>query len=369
MQLYEALEVEKGASADEIKRSYRKLAMKYHPDKVDEDKKEEAEERFKRITEAYTVLSDDEKRRQYDLTGSAEGFGGHPFGDPTDIFKHMFGGFGGGGMFGGGHGFGGHGHAPRRQDVLRCQVSLEEVYTGVTKRIEYDVTCLCHQCNGRGAENPDDVINCLMCQGMGGVTKQLGPMLIQSTCPSCQGKKKAIRANRCCSNCRGEGVAPYKKTVKLALPRGIPHGHESRLSGKGNYDKDTKQTNDLVVLFEYSTVATVSGSDIHYGMTITLEELLCGFVKPINLYGVQLKIASYHYFNPNKPATFPKRGLPFYKDPSSYGNLIVKFTVQYPEDDKDIHKYHEVYLKIYKKLAIKEEEDQDYLWISKESAT
>jgi DnaJ-class molecular chaperone len=379
--LYEELGVDRTANLDEIKKAYRRLAMKHHPDKVESaEDKPKAEERFKRITEAYTILSDDEKRQLYDMTGSTEavqgpGGGGGPFGpgfgpgmDPSDIFRQMF-----GNMFGGvgGNGGGGGGNGPGK-DVMRCQVSLEEVYTGITKKIEYDVVCACHQCDGIGAMSSDDIVKCLTCQGNGVLFQRLGPMTIQTGCHSCQGKKMAIRSGRACSHCKGEGVASYKKTLKLALPRGIPDRYESTFSKKGNYQKESKVTNDLLVVFEYTNLgsAIIQGANIVIPMTISLDELLCGFIRTVNLYGVDLKIASGQYLCPTKPVTIPKRGLPVFGSQnkpdakSTYGDLILNVTVQYPEDDKVINKYHDVFLKIFKKTDVQTLKDQSsFIWI------
>lgn len=379
--LYEELGVDRNANLDEIKKAYRKLAMKHHPDKVESpEDKPKSEERFKRITEAYTILSDNEKRRIYDMTGSTEavqqggqspfapGFGGMPCMDPSDIFRQMF-----GDMFGGAGPNGDNGNSgnQRGKDLMRCQVSLEEVYTGITKKIEYDVICACDKCDGLGAMSSDDIVKCLACHGQGVVFQRLGLMTIQTGCHSCHGKKMAIRSGRACSHCKGEGVANYKKTLKLVLPRGIPDRYESAFSKKGNYQKESKTTNDLLVMFEYTHVgsAVIQGANIAIPMTITLDELLCGFVRTVNLYGVDLKIASGSYFCPTKPVTVAKRGLPVFNPKSpdakdAYGDLILNFTVQYPEDEKSLNKYHDVFLKIFKKNEISSVKDQSsFIWI------
>ena len=370
MGLYRELGVDKTASADEIKKAYRKLALKFHPDKVDECEKADAEKRFKEITKAYEILNDDNKRQQYDMTGSVDGAGGGGGMDINDILKNMFSGGGGGmggmsgmsGMFGnmgsmfGMSGMGGmHNMHPQTVcDNCHCDISLDEVANGTMRKIEYEIQCPCQTCNGQGAINPSDIIKCMQCGGKGVLMQHMGPMVIQSMCPACFGNCTTIKTNRACSHCQGNKFANYKKVVKLDIPRGIPDKFEFKLHGKGNYNKDAKAFNDLVVIFSHTIPANCSNVEsngtITIKMELKLEDLFCGFCKTVNIYGKDLKICSQGYFNPEKPVVFKGSGLPAYKKETS-GDLIINFTVIFNDDDR-IGKYLDVFLKIYKKSAI-----------------
>lgn len=355
---YNILGIEKGASESEIKSAYKKHAMRCHPDRNNgsEQDKKNAEEEFKKITEAYTILSDSDKRAHYDRFGTAEA-GEMPH-DINDIFKNMFGGGGGppemdigsifSGMFGGG----------RRQqhaNAIHCEVTLEEVYNGTTKQIDYELSGICNTCNGLGAMDQKDIIKCMTCNGEGNITQRLGPMFItQSTCPACFGNGTSIKTGRQCGNCNGNKEANYKKKIKMEVPRGIPEGYQHKLDGKGCYNKNNKCNNDLVIIFHYggvpSNVSVQDNGTIKMVIEIKFEELLCGFSRKINLYGQVLNIASTGYFNPGKPMTFKGKGMPIQKK-SNYGDLIVHFKVDYCDDEK-IKKYNDVFLKIFKRDAI-----------------
>ena len=366
---YEQLGVASTASSDDIKKAYKKLAMKYHPDKVEESEKANAEAKFKKVTEAYTILSDDQKRGQYDAFGKTDGT---PMPDMQDVFRNMFGnmggGFGGGGggggdpfsfMFGGGHQQQHHQHQHHHQqempvDVCHCEVTLEEVYNGVTKKIEYDIQSTCQTCSGKGAVDANDVIKCITCGGKGGVLQRIGPMTIQSMCPACGGNKTTIRSGRHCTHCQGSKFAVYKKSVKLELPKGIPDKFETRLPGKGNYNRDAGDFNDLMVVFDYvipPKLQVDKSANIHIQMEIKLDELMCGFTRTLNIYGIPLAICSHTYFNPTKPITIKGKGLPSYKKGGVCGDLVITFSITYSDDDR-IPKYHDVYLKIFKKSKI-----------------
>lgn len=374
--LYDVLGVARDAGEDEIKKAYRKLALKYHPDK-NTDNRADAEERFKRITEAYTVLSDQQKRKNYDQFGTVEDM--PQMGDFNDILRNVFGGmspFGEGGppgggagpgfsfMFGGMDPFGGggpqrHHHHQHHQhvDTANLEVTLNEVYNGNTKRVEYDIIDQCHQCNGCGAQDPSDIIKCMRCNGEGHVMQQLGPFFMsKSTCNSCFGNGTMIKNNRQCPHCKGEKQCRYKKTFKVEIPKGIPNRFNYKLDGKGSYNKITKSHSDLVLVFVYKLPNNTTIDDhgnITYTTDIKLEELLCGFAKDVDLYGKTFTLHSQGYFNPIKEHKFEDKGLPVYKK-TRYGDLMVKFNVSYPDDDK-IAKYRDVFGKVFKR----EEEQVD----------
>src|SRR5207237_6284601 len=219
---YEVLGVARGAHEDEIKRAYRKLAVKFHPDKNPNDP--HAEEKFKELGEAYDVLIDADKRAAYDRYGHAAfsqgagGFGGG-FHDPFDIFREAFGG-GGGGIFESFFGGGGAGRADERQrgSDLRydMQIALEEAAFGTEKEIEIQKLDTCDQCNGGGAEPGSRSINCPTCGGRGQVISSRGFFQVSQTCPRCRGAVKIIE--KPCHNCGAEGRVESSSGLKLKIP-------------------------------------------------------------------------------------------------------------------------------------------------------
>jgi len=249
---YEVLGVSKNTSADEIKRAYRKLAVKFHPDKNPGDHK--AEEQFKELGEAYDVLMDSEKRAAYDRYGHAAfqqggGFargGGH---DAFDIFREVFGGGEGGGIFEQFFG-GGRGDATGRQRGadLRydMQISLEEAASGCEKEIEIRKLDACDSCGGTGAQAGSKEISCPMCHGRGQVVATRGFFQVAQTCPTCQGTGHIIE--KPCRSCGGEGRAEKTSRVKLKIPSGIEDGSRLRSSGGGESGIRGGSSGDLYVV-------------------------------------------------------------------------------------------------------------------------
>ncbi|MGV3766599.1 MAG: molecular chaperone DnaJ [Chitinophagaceae bacterium] len=263
---YEVLGVSKGASADEIKKAYRKVAMQYHPDRNPGDK--EAEEKFKEAAEAYEVLSDNDKKAQYDRFGHAGmsgngrggGFsGGHGM-NMDDIFS-QFGDIFGEDMFGSFFGGGGGGRRSRgtgtRGSNLRIKLKLtyEEIAKGVTKNIKVKKYVFCNTCGGSGAKDKSSVQTCNTCGGSGQVRKVtstfLGQMQTVTTCPTCNGEGTSITAK--CGNCKGEGRVYGEETVSIDIPAGVQEGMQLSMSGKGNAGERGGAPGDLIILIEEET--------------------------------------------------------------------------------------------------------------------
>lgn len=234
---YEVLEVSRTASGDEIKRAYRKLAVKFHPDKNPDDP--HAEEKFKELGEAYDVLMDGDKRAAYDRFGHAafeQGGGFRGFHDPFDIFREVFSGAAGGiggtifeTFFGGG----GQGEDRQRGADLRydMQISLEEAAFGAEKEIEVRKLDICDKCKGTGAESGSRTINCPSCGGRGQVISSRGFFQVSQTCPRCRGVGQIVE--RPCRQCDGEGRVEKTGRIKLKIPAGIADGSRLRSSRNG----------------------------------------------------------------------------------------------------------------------------------------
>lgn len=252
---YELLGVQKGATADELKKAYRKKAVQYHPDKNPGNK--EAEEMFKKVSHAYEVLTDPEKRAAYDRYGPAafEGAGAGPrgaggmgggFHDPFDIFREVFGQQGGGGifeeMFGGGRD-GGRDGADLRYDL---EITLEEAAAGVEKEISFRKNVTCERCDGKGAEPGSKRVACPTCRGAGQIRRSGGIITFTQTCPTCSGAGTKIE--RPCTACRGEGRVPKTTKLNVRIPPGVDTGSRLRSTGNGEAGLAGGQSGDLYIV-------------------------------------------------------------------------------------------------------------------------
>jgi molecular chaperone DnaJ len=232
---YEVLGVERSASTDEIKKAYRKLALKYHPDKNPGDP--EAEWNFKEISEAFEVLSDDDRRRVYDAYGHeglrARGAGPHQFTSVDEIFSHFSDIFSGsvfGDVFGGSRG---RGRGRRGSDlVVRLELTLQEVATGVSKTVSYRRHIACRACQGSGVEPGSAPETCTTCGGRGAIERTSGFFSLRQTCPACGGQGRVIRDP--CRACSGDSRVAEKAEVQIDVPAGVHDGNRLRLSGRGD---------------------------------------------------------------------------------------------------------------------------------------
>jgi molecular chaperone DnaJ len=254
---YEVLSVERNSSGDEIKRAYRKLAVKYHPDKNPDDP--EAEEKFKELGEAYDVLIDEQKRAAYDRYGHAAfaqggvGGGRGGFHDPFDIFREVFsGGTGAGGIFetffgGGAQAQAGRDGTQRGSDLrYDMQISLEEAAFGVEKEIEVRKLDACDTCHGTGATPGSRTVTCTMCHGRGQVISARGFFQVSQTCPRCRGLGEIIE--KPCRVCEGEGRVEKSSRIKIKIPAGIAHGSRLRSSRNGEAGVRGGEQGDLYVV-------------------------------------------------------------------------------------------------------------------------
>jgi len=293
---YEVLGVGKTASADEIKKAYRKVAMQYHPDRNPGDKP--AEEKFKEAAEAYEVLSDADKKAQYDRYGHAGmsngrgGFGGgmntedifSQFGDifGEDLFGSFFGGGGGRGRSGGG----GRSRGVRGSNLrIKLKLNYEEIANGVTKSVKVKKHVVCTTCAGSGAKDKNSVQTCSTCGGNGQVKRVtntfLGQMQTVTTCPTCNGEGTTITAK--CGNCKGEGRVFGEETVTLDIPAGVQEGMQLSVGGKGNAGERGGMPGDLIVLIEEE-----AHKDLHRdGLNVAFDLYIS---MPDAIFGTQLEV-------------------------------------------------------------------------------
>ncbi|MBE6230208.1 MAG: molecular chaperone DnaJ [Bacteroidales bacterium] len=340
---YEVLGVEKSASADEIKKAYRKMAIKYHPDKNPGDK--EAEEKFKEAAEAYDVLSNPEKKQRYDQFGHA-GMGGAASGgfgggfSMEDIFSQfgdIFGGHFGGG-FGGFGGFGGGGRANRVQrgsDIrIRVKLTLKEVVHGVEKKVRINKMVQCSECHGKGAVSDADIKTCDTCHGSGVVTKvvqtMFGQMQSQGVCPTCNGEGKKI-VNPC-SKCGGTGLVKDSEEISFKIPAGVAQGMQLTVQGKGNAAKSGGINGDLLVVIEEVEDKELQrdGNDLIYSLFISVPDAILGTTAEIPAVDGKLKIKIEPGTQSGKMLRLRGKGVP---DINGYGSgdLLVYVQVWIPK--------------------------------------
>lgn len=341
---YEVLGVTKNASADEIKKAYRKLAIKYHPDKNPGDK--EAEEKFKEAAEAYDVLGDADKRKRYDQfgfagVGGAGGFGGFSGGGVTieDIisrFGNLFGDFAG--DFGG---FGGSGRqrVQRRGSNLRVKVrlTLDDVFNGCEKKLKVKKYVACEHCNGSGSED-GKVETCRKCGGRGSVISSqnsfLGVIQMQETCPECHGEGHII-LNKC-KHCHGMGIKQGEEIISVNIPAGVMDGMELTMSGKGNAAPNGGINGDLHVLIEEEQHAELirNGGDLIYNLLLSVPTASLGGEVEVPTITGKVKIKIEPGTQPGKVLRLRGKGLPIldrYGRSYEKGDYLVNIGVYIPE--------------------------------------
>ena len=343
---YEVLGVERNASADEIKKAYRKKAIQYHPDKNPGDK--EAEEKFKEAAEAYDVLSDPQKKARYDQFGHAgmQGQGGFSgggfsmediFSQFGDIFGSAFGG-GGFGGFGGFSGFSGGQQSRRVQrgsDIrIRVMLNLKEIAHGVEKKVKINKTVACPDCHGRGAASEADIKTCDNCHGSGVVTRVaqtiLGQMHTSSPCPHCGGTGKKI--TNPCRRCNGSGLVKSSEEISFKIPAGVAEGMQLTVQGKGNAAPNGGVNGNLLVVIEEEKDPNLvrEENDLVYTLYISMPDAILGCDAEVPGVDGKLKIKIDPGTQPGKVLRLRGKGLP---DVNGYGSgdLLVFVQVWMPK--------------------------------------
>lgn len=343
---YEVLGVDKSASAEEIKKAYRKKAIQYHPDRNPGDK--EAEDKFKEAAEAYEVLSNPQKRARYDQFGHAGMEGGGGFGgfggegmSMDDIFS-MFGDiFGGRGGFGG---FGGGGQARQRRfrgsDLrVKVKLTLKEISTGVEKKFKLKKYVECPHCHGSGAEGSGSAETCPTCHGTGSVTRTqqsiFGIMQTQTVCPQCGGEGKIIKNK--CKECGGEGIIYGEEVVNVKIPAGVTEGMQVTINGKGNAGKHNGVPGDLLVIVEEEKHPELvrDECDLIYNLLLSVPTAALGGTAEIPTLEGKAKIKIEPGTQPGKVLRLRGKGLPqinSYGYTTGTGDLLVNVSVYIPEN-------------------------------------
>jgi len=334
---YEILGVPRNASPEEIKKAYRKLAIKYHPDKNPGDKT--AEEKFKEAAEAYEVLSDPEKKARYDQFGHAGmganggGFSGGGM-DMEDIFAHF------GDIFGDAFGFGGSSSGRKKVFKgsnlrVKIRLTLEEISRGVEKNIKVNKFVTCPTCHGSGSKG-NATATCGMCGGSGVYIKVqqtiLGAMQTRTTCPVCHGSGTIIKDR--CNTCNGEGIVKGEETISIRVPPGVSHGMQLNISGKGNAGPRGGINGDLIVLIEEEEhpVFKREGNHLIYTLNLSIPDAILGTQTEIPLLEGMAKIKIEPGTPSGKILRLRGKGLPDVHNPHTRGDMLVEVNVFIPKN-------------------------------------
>lgn len=360
---YDVLGVDKSATADEIKKAYRKKAIQYHPDKYSDKPEAEqkaAEEKFKEAAEAYDVLSDATKRQQYDRFGhsmgpqgfggggGAGGFGGFGGGGMSmeDIFAHfgdIFGDMGGGFSGGGGRSRQARKHVNKGTDLrITVKVSLKDIMNGVDKKLKIPRLVACSHCNGTGAKDGTAFQTCQRCHGTGYVTTVqqtfMGPMQSQSVCPECNGEGKVI--TEACSYCNGTGVERKEEIVEFRIPAGVEDGMTLTMRGQGNAPRHGGVNGDLLIQIqeEKNPELIRDGNDLIYNLMLDFPTAALGGSAEIPLVDGRAKVKVAAGTQPGKVLRLRGKGLPEFNNNAVKGDLLVNVMVYVPENLTDAEK-------------------------------
>ncbi|KAJ8391566.1 hypothetical protein AAFF_G00087070 [Aldrovandia affinis] len=324
---YDLLGVNPKASPDDIKKAYRKLALKYHPDKNPSEG-----EKFKLISQAYEVLSDAKKRDLYDQGGEQAikegGVGGGDFSSPMDIFNMFFGG-------------GGRMQRERRGKnvVHQLNVTLDEMYNGATRKLGLQKNVICEKCDGYGGKK-GTLEKCSNCKGRGVQiqVQQIGPGMIQqiqSMCSDCQGQGERFSAKDRCKVCNGHKVERKKKILEVHIDKGMKDGQKITFHGEGDQEPELEPGDVIIVLDQKEhPVFQRQEDNLIMKMDIKLVEALCGFRKTVRTLDNRTLVVSSRpgeVIKHNDIKCVQNEGMPVYRDPYDKGQLIIQFTVEFPE--------------------------------------
>jgi molecular chaperone DnaJ len=328
---YDLLGVSQNADASDLKSAYRKLAMKYHPDRNPGDK--DAENNFKEISEAYEVLSDSEKRQAYDTyghdafqnnggAGFSEGFGG--FGNFSDIFEDFFGDLGGRSQ---------KRQAQRGQDLkYEIDVDLREAYTGVKKDISFETLISCESCRGSGSEKGNGLKTCAACGGSGRTRASQGFFTVERTCSNCGGAGQVITDP--CSSCGGEGRRRKQRKLEVNIPAGVEDGSRIRLSGEGAAGPNGSESGDLYLFISMvqHQIFERNGTDIFCNVPISIvDAALGGTVEVPTVSGGRAKVKIPPGSQNGEQLRLTGKGMPAIRS-SHFGDMIISLNIEVPKN-------------------------------------
>ena len=364
---YEVLGVSKEANEDEIKKSYRKLAVRYHPDKNPNDA--EAAEKFREATEAYEVLKDENKRKQYDqfghqaFEGGAGGFGGGFSGmggmDLSEALKAFMGDFGGDSFFGDIFGNsrarrGNQGVVNQGKNIqIKLPLTLKEMHDGVNKTIKIRRKIACPQCNGSGSKS-GSLENCPQCNGSGRSRRVMqsifGQMVQETICSRCTGTGKVVKDP--CSNCSGMGVIAGEDKVEVKIPAGVSEGNYITIDGKGDKGINNGTSGDLIVIIveKDESVFTRHGIDLLTEMEISFSDAALGCEREVETFAGKVKVKIQAGTQSEKLLKIPGKGMPVLHNERTKGDIVIKVKVKTPENlSKDEKKLFEQLQKLEQK--------------------
>lgn len=327
---YDTLGVKPNATPDELKRAYRKLALKYHPDKNPTEG-----EKFKQISQAYEVLSDAKKRELYDRggekaikEGGTGGGGGGSFASPMDIFDLFFG--GGSRM---------HRERKGKNIVHQISVTLEDLYNGATRKLALQKNTVCERCEGRGSRKGAAQM-CMTCHGTGMQVRmhQLVPGMVQqvsTVCHSCQGQGQRISHKDRCKACGGRKIMRQKKILEVHIDKGMRDGQKIVFHGEGDQEPGIEPGDIIIVLDQREHPCfTRKGEDLVMPMELQLVEALCGFKKPVKTLDNRTLLITSHpgeLIKPGDTKCVLNEGMPMHRRPFEKGRLIIHFSVVFPQ--------------------------------------
>lgn len=356
--LYGILEVEKTATKEEIKKSYRNLAKKYHPDINKNDK--EAEEKFKKVSMAYDILSDDKKRKEYDYGKVNNGFGG---GNPFQNFSDIFTGFSDFGFF--------NNHTKRNQENenlnkninIRINITLQEAFSGTTKRVKYYQNIMCKDCSGTGCEGKEDKETCQKCKGRGSINVTMGQYISMAiTCDECNGVGYKIKNK--CKTCNGKRINVVEKTIDIKIPRGIFNGNKIHLKGAGHFYSENNYGDivALIIVEEDKEIKILNNRETYSEIFIPFSIFICGGkIKFKTLHGIkeyEIDLEKNRIGNGSK-LRFNGLGFPEHETSYNYTAHYLRLFVEFPQkiDDeikekiKEIEINKETYPKYFEKIG------------------
>lgn len=348
---YKLLDIDKNASESDIKKAYRKLAMKFHPDR-NPNNKEEAEKKFKQIGSAYSVLSDSNKRKQYDMFG-AEGVSNMGSVDaqfnPFNMFSTVF----GNNMnpFGDMNKRGEQSDKKSPNKSINLNVKLSDLYNGKEIKLDYNKRIKCSQCSGSGASELKYLINCKDCKGEGNIViiKQFGPMIqkIVQECHACRGKGKMVQKGYECPKCNGNKTEIFKKKISFFIQPGTREGNKYVFKEDSDWNPDYKRVGDLVIILNSMSdpIFKREGDNLIINKNVSIKDALIGL--KFRIKHMDNRILEFKFNNilsPDQELVAEKEGMPILNDGMDNGNLIIRFKIVFPEllDSKRKHYLNQI---------------------------